>query len=1083
MKRNFNYRIAEFFLHRNRLIILSLGLLLLLGAVSTFYLKTTGFPQPDLQAVFIQTVYPGASAETVAESITKPIEGAVKSVSGVSTYQSTSSNSVSFIRVDLQEGVNTVTVRSDIDAAMSAISFPDGAQVPTLISPSIDGPDIVFSVAGENYEQIYQTYSDIEKSLNEIPETASVTPVVPLERAVVVRPRTSDLVRTGISYQEVTQQLGIVSETLPVGAGIPLGGVRQTVLTALGAASLDTIKELPLRSATAATPEILVQDVADVEVKYRFADGDTQYIGIRNAAGESQVLPALVVLVKAADGIDLGDYTAEVESLLQSASGAQVVEHFTNNSFNQQQVDEVVSGLIGGPLATNGSAKYFGWLLGGIQLVFLVMLAFVSWRAALVAAAAIPLSLVFANIYLFFTGNDLNTLVLFSLVLVIGLVVDPALVILESIQRKIDLGLRGKAAALAAIEDVGMGLFLATLTNVIVFVPFAVISGFLGQIFAFIPLTVLPATIGSYIVPLIFLAWIGGMFLKPGKGKSNDEIKNLWPVAQWLIRVNKRILRSPVWIRMSIIVLAIVISFGVVGYFFGTGQIRVVQFASGTNADYLDFTGEFLTTTPSNEREQIRKEMIDEVMKNTAVAQMFPLTDGLNYFVSLEKAHDRGEYLSIDIKDDLTNALQQRIGDRVFEFTARVDFAGPPEENFLVTLAIKHREAEKLRAASQDVAGVLERTCLENGKVTIADECSGERIVTKTDDGYTDQTDHVVEVLLDRAKLQQYQLVVPNAPLTALVNQFLRQQFHVNDDALQIVVLDGQETGVYVESDATAPTTVEDLRHSVVYASPQAVVTLGDIATVQEVESSSSITRVKGETIAVVKAKLVTEQNDQSTASQVSAAVLQYYDEHPDRVSSLGVREDQIEVYSEGDTASTNKSFRELFVALGLAIIFTYIVLVLFFGSFTQPLVILFTVPLAFVGIFPALRYLGNAQFGFLEIIGLIILVGIVENVAIFLIDAAHQREAAGASDIDAISEAAGLRLRPVLLTKFTALASLAPLAILSETYRSISIVIIFGLITSGFTSLITTPILYMFFRGLSRRVRRVFYRSNSSAS
>jgi HAE1 family hydrophobic/amphiphilic exporter-1 len=245
---------------------------------------------------------------------------------------------------------------------------------------------------------------------------------------------------------------------------------------------------------------------------------------------------------------------------------------------------------------------------------------------------------------------------------------------------------------------------------------------------------------------------------------------------------------------------------------------------------------------------------------------------------------------------------------------------------------------------------------------------------------------------------------------------------------------------------------------------------LGDIANIREVQSSSAIKRVKGETVAVVQAKLDAAHNDQSTAGKVNAAVLDYYKNDAAHLESLGVEEDQIDVYSAGDTASTNKSFGELFTALLLAIIITYIVLVLFFGSFTQPLVILFTVPLSFVGIFPALRYLGNAQFGFLEIIGMIILIGIVENVAIFLIDAARQRQAQGIDEVRAISQAAGLRLRPVLLTKFTALASLAPLAILSETYRSISIVIIFGLLTSGFTSLITTPILYIFFRWLSRR-------------
>jgi len=1084
MKNNFNYRIAHYFLERNRLMILGFVVLVLLGVATTFLLKTTGFPQPDVRALAIQTIYPGASADTVASSVTQPLEGAIKSVSGVSTYQSTSSNSVSFIRVDVQDGVDASRVRADIDTAVGAIDFPVGVQTPKLLSPSIDGPDVVFSVAGGDAETLYTVYRNIEQSLSEIPETATVKPLSAIERRLQITLRQNDLVKTGLSYSSVVQQLGQLHETFPVGEAT-LDQERQSVLTTLGEVSFESIAQLVLRSGTQTESAVLLQDVADLAIEYQFTDNEVPYIGLRTQAGESRVLPALVVYVKAADTIDLGEYTKKVEDLLsdvpntdfvgpqselESVNGVVIVEHFTNNEFNQRQVSEVVSGLVGGPLEIDGQWKHIGWFLGGIQLVFLVMLAFVSWRAALVAAAAIPLSLVFANIYLYFAGHDLNTLVLFSLVLVIGLVVDPALVILESIQRKIDLGLRGKEAALAAITDVGMGLFLATLTNIIVFLPFAVISGFLGQIFAYIPLTVIPATIGSYVVPLIFLAWIGGLFLRPSKRKGDDEIKNLWPIAQWLIRLNIRILHSSVWLRGAIIVSGIALSFAVVGYFFSTNQIKVVQFASGVNANYIDITGSYRVNSSAADRESIRKDLIDEVVKNSAVRQIFPLGDGINYFVILAKAHERGDYLAIDVKEDLANVLQNRVGDRLFEFTTAVDFAGPPEENFLVTLSVKNRDAQTLRSASIAVADTLDKVCLHNGAVSIADECAGERVVVKTDDGYTDQVNSIVEVVVDRDALQRYQLAIPGAPLTALVNSLLRQQFHIHDDPLATVTLNGIETAMYVDPDTTVPQTVDDMKNSIVYASAQGVVRLSDIATIRQVQSSAAIKRVKGETIAVVQAKLASDYNDQSTASQVTNAVLEYYQNHDDRLQALGITKDQIGVYSAGDTASTNKSFGELFAALGLAVLFTYIVLVLFFGSFTQPLVILFTIPLSFIGIFPALRYIGNGQFGFLEIIGMIILVGIVENVAIFLIDAARQQQAQGVDDITAISQAAGLRLRPVLLTKFTALASLTPLAILSETYRSISIVIIFGLLTSGFTSLITTPILYVFFRWLSRR-------------
>lgn len=126
------------------------------------------------------------------------------------------------------------------------------------------------------------------------------------------------------------------------------------------------------------------------------------------------------------------------------------------------------------------------------------------------------------------------------------------------------------------------------------------------------------------------------------------------------------------------------------------------------------------------------------------------------------------------------------------------------------------------------------------------------------------------------------------------------------------------------------------------------------------------------------------------------------------------------------------------------------------------------------MGWVPALASFGGGQFGFLEIIGLIILVGLVVNVAIFLIDSARIQISTGLDEKTAIANASGLRLRPVLLTKLVAAASLSPLIFFSELYRSISIVIVFGLLASGFISLVTTPILFIFFRSLSRNVSKL---------
>ena len=134
---------------------------------------------------------------------------------------------------------------------------------------------------------------------------------------------------------------------------------------------------------------------------------------------------------------------------------------------------------------------------------------------------------------------------------------------------------------------------------------------------------------------------------------------------------------------------------------------------------------------------------------------------------------------------------------------------------------------------------------------------------------------------------------------------------------------------------------------------------------------------------------------------------------------------------------------------------------VIFFKSFVQPLIILFAVPLIFIGVFPALAFFAGGQFGFLETIGILMVIGIAENVGIFLIDYANRKVREGMDKKEAIAIASGIRFRPILLTKITALAGLLPLAVFSPFWRGLSLVVVFGILSSGILSLFTTPVLY----------------------
>lgn len=1071
---DFNTKLSAYFLGNNRLTTLCLLLLLILGLGSTALLKTTGFPSPDLKLVLVQTLYLGASSETVAQEVTGPIELALRDVEGVDSFSSTSSGSFSMVAVSLDEDADSDITVSRMNAAFQSLDLPEGVEDPTVLKPSIAGPDFVFSLIATDEKELYDTYTVIEEAIRALPETVDVASMTVLERTILVTLDEKKMASLGVQRADVQFALSTLGETLPVVSDVSLDGESVSLQTTLQGNTLGALKAIKFNGHS-------LSSFATIKEDFSF-DGEPQQVAF-NIDGDGFVFEPLVFTVKASEDADKGAYDAALKEIFEELEDVEfternffengfgkmlLVEHYSVDKENERQVHEVVSGLVGGKLPFDGIASYAGYVFGGIQLVFLVMLLFVSWRAAVASALAIPLSLIFVNIYLYFIGENLNTLVLFSLVLAIGLVVDPALVLLESIQRKVDSGLTGTEAALAAVKDVGMGLFLACFTSILVFVPFGVVSGILGQIIVYIPMTIIPAVVGSYVVPLVFLTWMGGHFLK--RGKLGNEEENLWWISKLLIRFNRWILNGSRILRMLIIGMAIVLPIAVAGYFFSTGLVKSVQFSSSENYDQLQLTYSHFPSTSEERRAQLYEQVLKIIVNHDEVESVFPIGDGM-VFIQLLPALDRPDTIATHIAEDINEELEEEVGEEFFDVKTGVISNGPPAGAYQVTLAIKSEDLEVMKTAALDVAETLLNVCEQDNVFTVETNCA-DPVVVKVDDGFTGKESTVIEVLLDRDVLEKNQLTIPGAPLTLLVNSALSSLFQVNGgNSVGTVTMDGVDVEIVLDKKTADPETLEAIENTVIYSMDGEVLKLKDFAVVREVESPASITRQDGETISVVKARLESGRDDQATAALVQQAVIDYYAANDgEETVDLGLEMGAIDVYSEGDSASFIKSFQELFVALLLAIILTYVVLVVFFSSFTQPLVILFAVPLSFLGVFPALAYLGNGQFGFLEIIGLIILVGIVENVAIFLIDAAYQKIREGYDEVEAISLASGIRLRAVLLTKMTTLVSLLPLAILSEQYRSLSLVIMFGLLTSGVTSLFTTPILFIFFRWLSRK-------------
>ena len=1106
-----NYWVTKLFLNNPRLTTLLLIFLVATGIFATLNLKTTGFPPVTPSLTLVQTLYPGASSEQVSDEVTIPLEGAIKNVDGVTRFNSTSNNSFSNITVYIDESKNVDSVKNKIDSAIKGVTLPDNAETPKLVTPEFADPSVILAVVGKDQDKLYNAYQSATDKIDQIAEVSKVEKQNELDKKVVVKLKGLELLKNGLSVSDVQNQLATIGETIPAISDVNIDGKNASITTSVKGKDLDTLKNLniPIAVANARTQGdtvsvspvkfVKLSDIADIQIEYVYEDNQNAsvYSFYDQKEKKEVAVQTGVLFIRTVQNTDLSKFVKTLKEEMQKIDGVEyitrdeltknynpnktyIVEAVSVNDDNQEQVNQVIGGLIGSKIGDSAIGN-LGYLLGGIQLIILIMIVFVSWRAALISATAIPLSLMFSIIYVWLIGEQLNTLVLFSLVLVCGLVTDPALVIIEAIQRKINTGLKGKEAVLAAVQNVGSGVFLAALTNIIVFAPFGILSGIFGQIFRYIPLTIVPAVIGSYIVPLVFLTWFGNLLLKPGKNKTDDEEKNLWPVAKWLISFNYGILKGPRWIRLVIIVAGLVVSLGTSAALFSNSAVKQVQFAQADDSKLISINGSFLPTVTKEEKVKISEDVATIAATNKNVTGVVSTSqNAFGYQLSLTDT-DAREQKAKEIAKEIDDKIQQKYGEKATKenrkfFDVRVSEIGTggPATNYEISLTLAENDPVKLRDASLKVGKTIsEKLCYTNKEITIKDYCNeSDRLLTKVDDGFTDKDNLVYSYSYNRDSLIEKGLGFPGrGPLTIAPNQIIKNLYQINDSKkVATVLVDQKETEVILEPQNEAPTSTNQLDQVLTLVTgPQ---TNNNLYEIVESKPGASVQRIRGQTVGLVQGRMKKEYAaNQGLVSQASDAIVKYYnDNDSSKTTELGLDKKSIKSYDDGSSGDAVKAFSQLGIALLVAILVSYIVLAVFFNSLSQPLGILYTIPLSLIGALPALAIFAGGQFGFLEVIGLIILVGIVENVAIFLIDAANQKVDEGWELKRAISYASGVRFTPVVLTSIVTLSSLAPLAISSPFYRSISVVIIFGIFSSGLFSLVTTPILFIFFKWMSAK-------------
>lgn len=1027
--RGWTYRFVRYFLQNRQFTILLLLIVVVVGVGSFLRLRVEGFPEIKVPLAIVTTVVPGAGPETINNTVTIPIENALRDLKGVKQISSTSQTNVSVVVLNFEEGADSNSVLQEARTKISSANLPEGVNEPNIVVPDTGGAPFFIAVSGGSSLLNLEAQS---KSLEE--KVLSIDGVKTFSGLNGVKEKIYIDVKPEFVSPQVIEQITSANISFPLGESVINGKVIQ-VAGASAIGDIDDIKNITIN-----LPGRASKKLSDIAIVYVGTDNGTTVhrVGyLESAENTFKIQPALLYEVRLAKDADLLTVGKEINEVVNDARANDGTTDFAvvfdQSKSAQAQVDEIVEAAVGGKWDVAGPFSYLGYLFGGVWLLILAMLFFLDWRSALISALAIPLSFFFTFIVLSIAGIQLNTLVLFSFVLVLGLIVDPAIVVLESIKRYMELGLRGSKAVLRSIDIIGFGLFIAAFTSMIVFIPFSVVSGTFGQIIKYIPWTVFPALIASYFIPLIFLTWLGGKYLRADSAdtlKNEDDPHTLWPIAQWLIKTNRYILKHT-WLSIAIVLLGLVVPVAVSAFLFSSGKVRQVQFSQPDDVEFLQLN----IPRPANQTQVQLQSQVAEVesilKKHVGEIKTFFYQDfsgggssvqSLSVFVELLPAAER-DRKSPAIAKEIQEQVKQKFSDGALVSELG---AGPPTETYPVSAKIFENDAAKLDSATKKVANELRSYDEVETVVTDLDRTSSELVVT-----------------VDPEKAAR--AGTSSAAVYGQIASFLGEK------KLYSI---GERDVVFRVTRDSKPNTVDGLRNLTIFGQNGPVV-VGSVATISEENVPGSIRRLEGDRYAQVSARL----KDARDAINVQRKITDWSKAN---TGQLGVSNNAFD-----DRAGVNefeKSFQELFLAIGLSILATYIVFVLFFKSFVQPLIILFAIPLILIGVFPALAVFAGGQFGFLETIGILMVIGIAENVGIFLIDYANRKVREGMDKKEAIALASGIRFRPVILTKVTALAGLLPLAVFSPFWRGLSLVVIFGILSSGILSLFTTPVLYSWF-------------------
>ncbi len=1006
--------ISDFAINKPIVTIVLMLMLVVFGVGALNLLDTDEFPEVNPPVVSVSMLYPGASPETVEREVITPVEDALAGIPGVDRMTSSSLDSFGTIVVEFDFEKDLQQATQDIRDKISEIrgDLPPEMEEPILtrFDPN-DFPIVSLTLSSETLDAAALTAladPDIVGELQALPGVASVDVVGGVYPELTVELKPAGLEASGVSVGQVVQGLQLANIAAPVGR---VTGAREERTIRLQGRLEDARAFDAITIANDGGKLVRLGDVATVRVGVEEARSLAFFNG-REAVGIDIVKATNASTTSVSDAV-----RTRVEKIRAGLPAGVVLDTVRDSGVQVKASVEDVEKT----------------LLEGAFLTVLVVWAFLkSWRSTIITGLALPVSVLASFIMVLAFGYTLNTMSLLGLSLAVGILIDDAIVVRENIVRHMAMGKDHYTAAKEGTAEIGLAVAATTFSIVVVFVPVGFMGGVSEQWLGPMALTIASSVMVSLLVSFSLDPMLSAYWPDPPVPEEKKTIfgRSLDAFDRWLHRRTENYRSTIRWAlnhRFSMVFLATATFVGALSMP-ATGLIGSSFFPIEDRSELLVN----LELPPGASLAYTRAKVLDAV----AVARAHPEVRYTYASVGGQggTVDQASIYVKLTPKSERTahqDTLAGRVVDEINHIAGLTASVGNSFGNFkMIQLQLRGKDvgvladfADKLLAEVKTVPGAVDVGLSTRGQKP------------------------EVEVTLHRDVAAALGVSVGQ------VAQALRPAF-AGIDVGDWVDPSGKTRDVTVRFSPESRMRVDDLSSvPMVVMGPQGPRTmpLGQIADIQLALGPATIQHLNRERVINVEANV--------RGAPLSEVVAQMEAKLEASTLPPGV------TYSQGgDVETQTEVFTRTLTALGVAVLLMYFILVVQFGSFLDPLPIMASLPLSLIGVMGAL-YLTGSTLNLMSMIGITLLFGIVAKNAILLVDFAKWAEEKGMSRKEAIIEAGGTRLRPILMTSVAIVAGMIPVAIGSgegADFRApLGRAVIGGVITSTMLTLLVIPTLY----------------------